>query len=212
VAPPVSILKPVRGLDEDFDEAILSHALQDYPEFEILFGVASLDDPAVPAIRRLIAAHPECAIRLVHSQTAAPNGKVGVLIDLAREARHGILLVNDSDISVPPDYLRRVVAPLRLPDIGLVTCLYRAASSSFAGKWEAFGIASISSPPRSSPLLWVSANSASAPRSSSAARTSMPSAASNPLPITSPMTTSSHGGSPAEARAPISARSSSRPT
>jgi ceramide glucosyltransferase len=139
--PPVSILKPVRGLDEDFDDAILSHALQDYPEFEILFGVASLDDPAVPAIRRLIATHPERAIRLVHSTTAAPNGKVGVLIDLAREARHAILLVNDSDISVPPDYLRRVVAPLRLPETGLVTCLYRAASSSFAGKWEAFGIA-----------------------------------------------------------------------
>lgn len=139
--PPVSILKPVRGLDDEFDEAILSHATQDYPEYEILFGVASLNDPAVPAIRRLIEAHPHRAIRLIHSTTPAPNGKVGVLIDLAREARHPILLVNDSDISVPPDYLRRVVAPLRRPDRGLVTCLYRASASSFAGRWEAFGIA-----------------------------------------------------------------------
>lgn len=140
-APPVSILKPVRGLDEDFAEAIRSHAVQDYPEFEILFGVASLDDPAVPHIRRLIAEHPGRSIRLIHSTTPAPNGKVGVLIDLAREARHGILLVNDSDISVPPDYLRRVAAPLRIPDCGLVTCIYRAAASSLAGRWEAFGIA-----------------------------------------------------------------------
>jgi ceramide glucosyltransferase len=139
--PPVSILKPVRGLDEEFDEAILSHAAQEYPEYEILFGVASLDDPAVPAIRRLIEAHPGRAIRLIHSTTPAPNGKVGVLIDLAREARHAVLLVNDSDISVPRDYLRRVVAPLRLPGCGLVTCIYRAAASSFAGRWEAFGIA-----------------------------------------------------------------------
>lgn len=139
--PPISILKPVRGLDEDFEEAIESHALQDYPAYEILFGVASLDDPAVPAIQRLIARYPNRSIRLIHSTTPAPNGKVGVLIDLVREARHGVLLVNDSDISVPRDYLRRVVAPLRDPQVGLVTCIYRAASSSFAGKWEAFGIA-----------------------------------------------------------------------
>jgi len=140
-SPPISILKPVRGLDEDFDEAIRSHAAQDYPEYEILLGVASLDDPAVPAIRRLIAENPGRTIRLIHCPTPAPNGKVGVLIGLAREARHPILLVNDSDISVPPDYLRRVVVPLRRPDVGLVTCVYRAAASSLAGRWEAFGIA-----------------------------------------------------------------------
>ncbi len=139
---PISILKPIRGLDEDFEDAIRSHALQDYPEFEILFGVQTLDDPAVPAIRRLIAAHPDAAIRLIHAQTKTPNGKVGVLIDLSREARFPVFLVNDSDVTVPLDYLRRVVAPLiDDPKIGLVTCLYRAASSSIAGRWEAFGIA-----------------------------------------------------------------------
>jgi ceramide glucosyltransferase len=137
----VSILKPVRGLDEDFRAAIRSHANQQYPAFEILFGAASLEDPAVPEIRRLIAEFPDVPIRLIHSTTPAPNGKAGVLVDLAREARHAILLVNDSDISVPPDYLERTVAPLRSPEVGLVTCLYRAAASSLAGKWEAFGIA-----------------------------------------------------------------------
>jgi len=139
---PISILKPIRGLDEGFEAAIRSHALQDYPEFEILFGVHTLDDPAVPAIRRLIAAHPQVPIRLIHAQAKTPNGKVGVLIDLAREARYPVLLVNDSDVTVPPEYLRRVVAPLiDDPNIGLVTCLYRAISSSIAGRWEAFGIA-----------------------------------------------------------------------
>ncbi len=139
---PVSILKPVCGLDEGFEDAIRSHALQDYPEFEILFGVHTLDDPAVPVIKRLIAERPEVPIRLIHAQSATPNAKAGTLIELARHARHGVLLVNDSDVTVPPDYLRRVVAPLiDDPEIGLVTCLYRAASSSMAGQWEAFGIA-----------------------------------------------------------------------
>lgn len=141
-AAPVSILKPVCGLDEAFEEAILSHAKQDHPEFEILFGVHTMDDPAVPAIRRLIESNPDVAIRLIHSARQTPNAKAGTLIDLAREARYPVLLMNDSDVTVPPDYLRRVAAPL-IEDqgIGLVTCVYRAASSSAAGRWEAFGIA-----------------------------------------------------------------------
>ncbi len=139
---PVSILKPVCGLDEGFEDAIRSHAVQDYPEFEILFGVHTLDDPAVPCIRRLIESHPDVPIRLIHAQTRTRNGKVGVLIDLAREARFPVLLVNDSDVTVPPEYLSHVVAPLiDDPGTGLVTCIYRAASSSIAGQWEAFGIA-----------------------------------------------------------------------
>jgi ceramide glucosyltransferase len=139
--PGISILKPVRGLDEDFEAAIRTHALQEYPEFEILFGVRHETDPAVPAIRRLIAEFPNREIRLIIVKTDAPNGKIGTLIDLAREARHPVLLVNDSDISVPADYLSRVVRPLQDSKIGLVTCLYRAVASSTAGKWESLGIA-----------------------------------------------------------------------
>jgi len=138
--PPVSVLKPVAGLEAGFEKAILGHALQDYPEFEILFGVHSLDDPAVPAIRALIASHPEVQIRLIACSTKTPNAKAGILIDLLREARHPVLLVNDSDISVPPDYLRRVAGRLVLEKAGLVTCLYRATAGSVAGLWEAFGI------------------------------------------------------------------------
>jgi len=138
--PPISVLKPVRGLDTGFAAAILSHAVQDYPEFEILFGVHSLDDPAVLSIRNLIAANPEVSIRVVECTTAAPNGKVGVLMDLLPEARHPVLVVNDSDISVPRDYLRRLAARLVIDKPGLITCLYRATAGSVAGIWEAFGI------------------------------------------------------------------------
>ena len=141
-AEPISILKPVRGLDPHFLEAIRSHAAQDYPAgFELLFGVADPRDPAVAAIVLLAAEFPQLAIRVVHSTTPAPNAKVGVLIDLAREARHPLLLVNDSDILVPAGYLREVVAPLGDAGVGIVTCLYRARGDSWPALWEALGIA-----------------------------------------------------------------------
>ncbi len=139
--PPVSILKPVHGRDPHFYEAIRSHAAQDYPEFEILFGISRADDPAADDIRRLIDEFPALPIRLIHSTTKMPNAKVGVLADLAAEARHGVLLVNDSDIRVEPDYLSQITASLNQPDAGLVTCLYRAQSDNTPGQWEALGVA-----------------------------------------------------------------------
>jgi ceramide glucosyltransferase len=138
--PPISILKPIRGLDPSFREAIRSHAAQDYPQFEILFGVLSLDDPAVPEIRRLIADFPAVAIRLLECTTSTPNAKVGVMMELAAAARHPVLLVNDSDIRVPQGYLRGVWADLNVPGTGLVTCLYTAEATSLPGHWEALGI------------------------------------------------------------------------
>jgi ceramide glucosyltransferase len=138
--PAVSILKPISGLDTGFESAILGHALQDYPEFEILFGVHALDDLAVPVIQTLIEQHPDVQIRLIPCPTKTPNGKVGILIDLLHEARYPVLVVNDSDISVPKDYLRRIVGRLVMRKAGLVTCLYRATANSIAGLWEAFGV------------------------------------------------------------------------
>lgn len=139
--PAISILKPVRGRDPEFYEAIRSHAAQDYPgEFEILFGVADPQDPALEDVERLRAEFPALTLRLIHSTTGAANGKVGILMDLARRARHGIWLVNDSDIRVPLNYLRQVVAPLEDPGVGVVTCLYRATARAFAGRFEALGI------------------------------------------------------------------------
>jgi ceramide glucosyltransferase len=138
---PLSILKPIHGRDPGFYEAIRSHATQDYPEFEILFGVNDPDDPALEDIERLKREFPErqISVRAVYSKS--PNAKVGVLAELAEHARYPLLLVNDSDIVVEPGYLRTVTAPLEDPQIGLVTCLYRARAESWASSAEALGIA-----------------------------------------------------------------------
>lgn len=139
--PPVSILKPIRGRDDAFAEAIASHATQDYSEFEILFGISDPQDPARRDIENLIHAFPNIPIRLIVCDCGAPNGKVGVLETLAAQARHPVLVVSDSDIRVEPGYLRSVVAALMGEGVGLATCLYRAAGRSFAARSEALGIA-----------------------------------------------------------------------
>jgi ceramide glucosyltransferase len=139
--PPVSILKPVHGRDPRFWEAIVSHASQDYPEFEILFGTNGPNDPALEDIARLQKAFPWLRIESIVVDTRAPNAKVGVLMELASRARYPVMLVNDSDILVEAGYLRAVTAPLADPAIGMVTCLYRAAASSTACRMEALGIA-----------------------------------------------------------------------
>jgi ceramide glucosyltransferase len=138
---PVSILKPVHGKDPGFADAIRTHALQQYAEFEILFGIARTDDPARTEIECLIRDFPAIPIRLAVCSSQAPNGKVGILIDLARQARHPILIVNDSDIGVPRKYLRDVTAPLADAGIGLVTCLYRAEAHDWPSRFEALAIA-----------------------------------------------------------------------
>jgi ceramide glucosyltransferase len=138
---PLSILKPIHGRDPRFYEAILSHARQDYPEFEILFGVNTPDDAALQDIERLQREFPGLRIEKVIVRTTAPNAKVGVLAELARRARYSLMLVNDSDIVVEPGYLRAVTAPLADPGVGMVTCLYRAGAESWASRFEALGIA-----------------------------------------------------------------------
>ncbi|HTB20835.1 MAG TPA: bacteriohopanetetrol glucosamine biosynthesis glycosyltransferase HpnI, partial [Bryobacteraceae bacterium] len=139
--PSVSILKPVYGKDAGFYQAIRTHALQKYPEFEILFGIRRPDDPARAEVERLIGEFPALPIRLVLCTTSAPNLKVGSLIDLAREARHALLIVNDSDISVPPGYIGNVTAPLSDAGVGLVTCLYRAEAHDWPSRFEGLAIA-----------------------------------------------------------------------
>jgi len=139
--PHVSILKPMYGADPGLWEALRSHAVQDYPEFELVFGVRSLDDPAMAEIERLRCEFPNLNIRLVHCRRKGANGKVAALADMVRQARHATLLVNDSDIAVPPGYLREVVAPLADSQTGIVTCLYRATADHLPARWEGLGIA-----------------------------------------------------------------------
>lgn len=137
---PVSILKPVRGADPGFYAAIESHVTQEYPEFELLFAVGSMDDPSVPDIRKLQQAYPERAIRLIQRTTQSANRKVGSLIDMEREAKYDLIVVNDGDIGVPADYLRTVLGPLSNPATGLVTCLFRTRAESLPAKFEALSV------------------------------------------------------------------------
>ena len=140
--PPVSILKPLKGADPEMYEALHSHCLQDYPEYEILCGVTASDDPAVPVVERLIREFPRVNIQLLLcDKRLGANGKVSTLIQLAAAAKSEYLLVNDSDIRVERDYLRTVISELQQPDVGLVTCLYRGAPSPTLGsRLEALGI------------------------------------------------------------------------
>ena len=123
--PPVSILKPLRGRDPLFYEALRSHLTQDYPEFEILCGVADPDDPALEDVRRLQNEFPSVPLSIHITASDAPNAKVGSLEVLGRAAKHEILLVSDGDIRVEHGYLARVVGPLADERTGIVTCLYR---------------------------------------------------------------------------------------
>jgi ceramide glucosyltransferase len=138
----VSILKPLRGTDPEMYESFRSHCLQDYPEYEIIFGVSDASDPAVDLVERLKGEFPQCAIQsMVCRENLGANTKVSNLAQMVRAARHEYLIVNDSDIRVEPDYLRRVLAPLSDPTVGLVTCLYRGVGDSTVGsRLEALGI------------------------------------------------------------------------
>jgi ceramide glucosyltransferase len=139
--PPVSILKPIRGLDRETYENYASFCRQDYPEFEILFCVSDASDLAVPVIEKIIRDFPERQIRLLAgSEPLGASDKVNKLCRMAHEARHEIILVSDSDVRVAPDFLREAVAPFRDPKVGGVTCLYRGLTDgSFAANLEALG-------------------------------------------------------------------------
>ncbi len=139
--PPISILKPIRGLDRETYENYASFCLQDYPEFEILFGVSDENDPAIPEIERIIRDFPSRSIRLlIGSEPLGVSDKVNKLCRMTREARHEIILVSDSDVRVEPEFLRAVAAPFRDASVGGVTCLYRGlAGSSVPAILEALG-------------------------------------------------------------------------
>jgi ceramide glucosyltransferase len=141
-APPVSILKPLKGIDPEIYESFRSHCLQDYPEYEIIFGVCDPADPAVASVERLRREFPEHAIQLVVCpKILGPNVKVSNLEEMVQTARHEYLIVNDSDIRVNRDYLRRIIAPLADARVGLVTCLYRGvAAFTLGSRLEALGI------------------------------------------------------------------------
>jgi len=141
--PPVSILKPVRGLDRQTYDNFASFCRLDYPTYEILFAVADVADPAIELIERLIADFRERSIRLsVGAPRLGTNDKVNKLLRLVDEATYDVLVVSDADVRVERSYLRKVVQPLEDPDIGLVTALFRGVGDGTWGTtFEALGIA-----------------------------------------------------------------------
>jgi ceramide glucosyltransferase len=139
---PVSILKPLKGTDPQMYESFRSHCLQDYPEYEIIFGVSDANDPAIQQVERLKTEFPQRPIRLLMCpENLGANTKVSNLAQMARYARYEHLVVNDSDIWVGPHYLRNILAPLGDTGVGLVTCLYRGVPGSTLGsRLESVGI------------------------------------------------------------------------
>src|ERR1700684_34435 len=114
--PPVSCLKPIKGLDVEAYENYASFCRQDYPEYEIIFCV-DRDDPALPVLEKLVADFPERKILLIFgSGRNAINDKVGRLTRLVSEAKYDLLVITDGDIRVGPDYLRAMAHPFRDPN------------------------------------------------------------------------------------------------
>ncbi|MGC1783394.1 MAG: bacteriohopanetetrol glucosamine biosynthesis glycosyltransferase HpnI [Acidobacteriaceae bacterium] len=147
--PPVSILKPVKGVDPEMYAAFASHCAQDYPSaYEILFGVHSMDDSAVKAIEQLQREFPQQEIRIVACPLVlGANGKLSNLAQMAPHAKYDHLLINDSDIRVSQRYLRNTMPAFATTcksgrPVGIVTALYRGrAQATLASRLEALGIA-----------------------------------------------------------------------
>jgi ceramide glucosyltransferase len=142
-AVPVSILKPLKGCDPEMYEAFRSHCRQEYAApYEIIFGTNAEDDEAVPYVSKLQAEFPDVPIKLVAGgEVLGANGKVSNVARMLPRAQYAHVLINDSDILVPPNYLRDVMAWFGDPQVGMVTCLYRArAGKSVWSKLEALGV------------------------------------------------------------------------
>lgn len=131
--PPVTMLKPVCGLDFELYENLRSFCEQDYPCYQVLFAVRAADDPAVAVIERIIAELPGRDVSLVvDPRVHGPNLKVSNLVNAFSAAKHDVLIISDSDMRVGPDYLTSVARPFGDPKVGVVTCLYRGVSAGNA--------------------------------------------------------------------------------
>ena len=140
--PPVSNLKPLRGLDPEAYENLASYCTQDYPEYELIFCVGDERDPSVPVLEKLKRDFPGRQIRILFgSGRTAINDKVAKLVRIMNEARHEVLVINDSDVRVEPNYLRTVVAPLRSEKVRGVTCLYVSVEDkTFTQRLQSIGM------------------------------------------------------------------------
>lgn len=123
--PAVTVLKPICGLDVDLYKNLQSFCLQDYPTYQVIFGVRDAGDPAITIARQLIAERPDCDLSLViDPQVTGPNLKVSNLHNMSAAAKHAHLVIADSDMRVDAGYLATIIAPFDDPQVGAVTCLY----------------------------------------------------------------------------------------
>ena len=117
--PPVTVLKPVHGLEKNQRENLRSTCLQDYPEFQVVFSVQDKDDAAIPLLKELQQEFgAERVTVAIENFRAGTNGKINNMIGGLKHARHDVLVISDSDILLKPDYLKTIVAPLSDPDVG----------------------------------------------------------------------------------------------
>lgn len=140
--PPITILKPVKGHDPGAYESFRSHCLQDYPEYEIIFGLSHADDPAAPFIEQLRREFPQRSISVVVcSRALGMNPKTSKVMQMLPAARYEYVVVNDGDIRVETDYLQHLIRPFRSNRVGMVTCLYSAsAANSLCSRLESLCI------------------------------------------------------------------------
>jgi ceramide glucosyltransferase len=140
--PPVSILKPLHGSGADLHENLASFCRQDYPEYQIVFGVRDRHDPSIEIVKQLIEEFPTLDIQLVvNPRIVGTNSKICNLANASIVAKYDLLLLADSDVRVGPDYLRAIVRPLRDPGVGVVTCIYRSLTRGPVATLEALGTA-----------------------------------------------------------------------
>ncbi len=142
--PPVTLLKPVRGLEKNQRTNLRSACLQDYPEFQVVFSVQDPDDPALPLLREIEDEFGRLRVSVVvENRETGPNGKINNLSGAVPYARYDILVISDSDMLLKPGYLKAIVAPLADPAVGYVCTLYRAVR---ADRWfEKMGLLSLNS-------------------------------------------------------------------
>jgi ceramide glucosyltransferase len=140
MAVPVTVLKPLHGDETLLEEALASACRQDYPVWQVVFGVQDAADTALAVVHRLQARFPTCDIAVVVDPTPhGPNRKVGNLINMLPAAKHDVLVVADSDVHAAPDWLRRLVAGLEEPGAGLVTTVYTGLPASPRERWGVLG-------------------------------------------------------------------------
>ncbi len=139
--PPLTVLKPLHGLEPGLADNIASFCCQDYPDYQLVLSVQHSNDPAIPLMRCLEREHPDLVTVVVRDRPPTLNGKVQNLIDAVPAARHDYLLISDSDVRAPRDYLRKIIQPLADPGVGYACTLYRAvAAERWYDKLELLGM------------------------------------------------------------------------